>query len=247
MDEKLESTLSKLGLSPGEVKAYIALVTLGSSSVGPIIEKAQISSSKIYMVLDKLIHKGLVSFIVRDKVKYFEINEPHSLIEYLGEKEKEITQIKSDLSVLVENIKKNSIPNRDDGARIYKGYKGIRTAFYELIDEMKEGSDYHFFSTGYGGDDKTKNLFKNIAYELKEKKINIKGLASKKEKKLFEDYYKKLGYKMKYTEMKFPSDITVIDNVVLFLVWKEEEAQIYRIDSAAMANSYLEYFETIYS
>ncbi|MFH1455442.1 MAG: helix-turn-helix domain-containing protein, partial [archaeon] len=68
MNEKL---LEEIGLTKGEVKVYLTLLKLGSTTTGKIIDEAQISSGKIYEILDKLIKKGLASYIIKDKTKYF--------------------------------------------------------------------------------------------------------------------------------------------------------------------------------
>jgi sugar-specific transcriptional regulator TrmB len=64
--------LTKLGLTEGEAKVYLALLKLGSSTVGPIVKKSKVAYSNIYEVLERLISKGLVSFIKKEKTKYFQ-------------------------------------------------------------------------------------------------------------------------------------------------------------------------------
>ena len=67
-----KSLLEDIGLTRSEINVYLALLELGSSTTGKIIDKAKVSSSKIYEVLDKLIQKGLVSFIIKSGIKYFQ-------------------------------------------------------------------------------------------------------------------------------------------------------------------------------
>ena len=55
--------LKEVGLTEGEIKVYLALFKIGASSTGPIVKEAKIHSSKVYPILDRLIEKGLVSFI----------------------------------------------------------------------------------------------------------------------------------------------------------------------------------------
>src|SRR3989344_5620749 len=50
--------MQEAGLTEGEAKVYLALMELGSSTTGPIIEKAHVAKSIIYQLLDKLIQKG---------------------------------------------------------------------------------------------------------------------------------------------------------------------------------------------
>ncbi len=58
MNNKL---LEEIGLTKGEISVYLALLKIGETTTGKIIEEAQISSGKIYEILDKLIKKGMVS------------------------------------------------------------------------------------------------------------------------------------------------------------------------------------------
>ena len=62
--EDIELQLEWIGLNKSETKVYLSLLRLGASSTGPIINDSKTANSKIYEVLDKLIHKGLVSFLV---------------------------------------------------------------------------------------------------------------------------------------------------------------------------------------
>ena len=59
--------LEKLGLTKGEIKIYFALNELGKATVGPIGEKSKVSKSKIYDILNKLIEKGLVGYIIQQQ------------------------------------------------------------------------------------------------------------------------------------------------------------------------------------
>ena len=64
-----ESLLEKIGLTKSEIKVYLALLELGCSATGKIVEKSKASSSKIYEILDRLMQKGLVSFIIKSGIK----------------------------------------------------------------------------------------------------------------------------------------------------------------------------------
>ena len=63
------TSLREAGLTDGEIKVYLALLELGAATTGPIIEKSGIARSIIYQILDKLMQKGLVSMVMKDKTK----------------------------------------------------------------------------------------------------------------------------------------------------------------------------------
>ncbi|MBI2665760.1 hypothetical protein HYX12_04015 [Candidatus Woesearchaeota archaeon] len=45
--------LRNIGLTDSEIKVYLALLELGSSTKGPIVDKSRVASSKIYELLEK--------------------------------------------------------------------------------------------------------------------------------------------------------------------------------------------------
>ena len=84
--EKLE----ELGLTSGESKVYEALLVLGPSTVGPVVKKSNVAYSNIYEILNRLLDKGLVSFIVKQKTKYFQAEDINRIKDYLVLQEKEL-------------------------------------------------------------------------------------------------------------------------------------------------------------
>ena len=69
------SILEDLGLSKREARDYLVLLELGSTTVGVIIKKTDITSSKIYEVLDRLMKKGLVSYVTMKHQKHFNASD----------------------------------------------------------------------------------------------------------------------------------------------------------------------------
>src|SRR3989344_9541248 len=94
------SSLREAGLTEGEIKTYLALLEIGSSTTGPILEKTGIARSIIYTILEKLIQKGLVIVIIKEKTKYFQAADPRKIIDYLDEREKKFEDNKKE----IENI-----------------------------------------------------------------------------------------------------------------------------------------------
>jgi sugar-specific transcriptional regulator TrmB len=50
MDPKM---LEEIGLTEGESKVYLALLKLGATKTGPLIKEADVSSSKVYKILER--------------------------------------------------------------------------------------------------------------------------------------------------------------------------------------------------
>ena len=81
MEEFIVEILKNIGLTEGEAKTYLALSSLGTSTVGNIISEADVSASKVYQILERLMQKGLVSMVVKEgkKVSNYLINSPTNL------------------------------------------------------------------------------------------------------------------------------------------------------------------------
>ena len=138
------SYLREAGLTDGEIKVYLALLKLGSVTSGPIIENAKISRSIIYQILDKLIEKGLVSYIIKDKTKYFQATQPHKILEYIEEREKTIKENKEAIKKLLPDLEliKNSF--RQSEVSLYLGLKGIRTAYEHIYLKLSKEDTFYF-------------------------------------------------------------------------------------------------------
>src|SRR3989338_8455144 len=120
--------LEEIGLTNSEIKVYLALLELGSEKKGPIVKKAGITSSKIYEVIDKLIEKGLASYVIKDKVKYFSAAPPSRIKEYLKEKELKIKEQEQIFEKILPSLElKQRLVKKGTDAEVYRGWKGMQT------------------------------------------------------------------------------------------------------------------------
>lgn len=136
--------LKAIGLSDSEVKVYLSLLDLGSSSKGPIVDKSGVASSKIYELLEKLAQKGLVSIVMKSGVKHFEAAPPHMLLEYLREKEETLAQQKAELERLLPELEmRRSLAGIGSETQTFKGMKGAKTSFEDILETLSEGEEYY--------------------------------------------------------------------------------------------------------
>ena len=75
------SILEDLGLTQAETKVYLALLELGSSTAGPILEKSGLQNSVVHRALNSLIAKGLINFVSEGKRKIYQATNPEKIIE----------------------------------------------------------------------------------------------------------------------------------------------------------------------
>lgn len=80
MSDPILSTLTAVGLSDKEAKAYTALLALGTGTASAIAEKAGIKRSIAYFTLDSLVERGYAQELPGEKVKHFAAIEPARLL-----------------------------------------------------------------------------------------------------------------------------------------------------------------------
>ena len=137
-----KAILEEIGLTKSEINVYIALLELGSSTTGKVVEKSKASSSKIYEILDRLMQKGLVSYVIKSGVKYFESAPPERIMDYMKEKEARLKKQTEELKKIVPELDlKRKLSKYKSEATIYKGLKGAETAFTDSLELLKPGDE----------------------------------------------------------------------------------------------------------
>jgi HTH-type transcriptional regulator, sugar sensing transcriptional regulator len=135
MNEKL---LKEIGLTETEIKVYLSLLSLGATSAGRIVEDTGIYRKNLYDALNKLIEKGLVTFVVENKIKVFQPKNPENLVNYLEEKKAKIDEKKDEIEKIIPQLKSkfNSLPSEIE-SEIYRGVDGIKTILKECLNHKE--------------------------------------------------------------------------------------------------------------
>ncbi|MBI4171037.1 MAG: hypothetical protein HY514_05030 [Candidatus Aenigmarchaeota archaeon] len=236
--------LMKMGLTKGESNVYIALIELGSSTVGPIVKKSGIAYSNIYEVLQRLMGKGLASFVVRNKVKYFQAAEPDALKTYLERQEKDFLEnykIVEKIIPLLNEMRKNK-PEQE--AEIYLGLKGLQAAYTKTLKEHK-GEWLWFYQHHEEMIDIINALTPLYKRLVKSQKIVVKGIANR-------DYTQTKIYrqmrrlqKTRFISFPTPGNIDIIGNSVIISSFRKPFV-VFIIKSEAIANDMRNYFYSVW-
>lgn len=134
-----------MGLTKGEVKAYLALLKLGSTSTGPLAEESGVSRSKLYSILGRLEKKGLAGHVEERGVVRFQAVEPAKIRDYIRRKE-------TNLKELGEKFE-NFLPRLESWKRgaeevqkvtLYQGFEGIITVHEHTYPKLKRGEEYYY-------------------------------------------------------------------------------------------------------
>ena len=244
----METTLKELGFTDGEIKVYKALIKLKKSTITKIIKESGVSSSKVYLILDKLINKGLVKYILINKVKEFHLSKPSNLLNYIQKKKTNLASIETQAKKLVSNIDKILKQQQNESASIYRGILGLKTVHLNLLDELKRGEEYVFFAV-----DKPALKLKEVQlmYKIIQTKKNTKGIiargiASPELRNIFKKHLpSKKEYKIRYHNLTLNQGITIGKDRII-LETAHPNAFAVEIISPQLAKSYKEFFDKIW-
>lgn len=127
----LASNLEILGLSPRESKVYLALLSIGSTTITRIISSTGIPSSKIYDILERLEQKGLAKHIIISGKRQFQAENPNK-IRLLVEEKNSI--VEKTLPALIQMFTDKS---DEVIAEIYKGKEAMKNIFDDILNKNK--------------------------------------------------------------------------------------------------------------
>ncbi len=142
MHGEAASRLEAAGLTGGESKVYLALLELGPSTTGPIVEKSGVARSIIYQLLERLSQKGLVSHVVKEKTKYFQAAQPDRLLEYMDERQKELEESKRKLNELLPKLTAMQGAAKESEVHVFTGFKGMISVHEHTYQKLKRGDEY---------------------------------------------------------------------------------------------------------
>ncbi|MEA3515304.1 MAG: helix-turn-helix domain-containing protein [Nanoarchaeota archaeon] len=127
-----EEALKELNLSDKEVKAYLSLLMLGQSTVNTIARKANLNRVTTYDILEALLERGFVSYVIISGIKYFEAVQPSKFLDSLKEKQEKIEEVLPELEAIKASLTKK--PHIE----MFEEIKGLKSIFNDILKENKE-------------------------------------------------------------------------------------------------------------
>ncbi len=243
--------LKEIGFTDGEIRVYSALLELGSTTSGRIVKKSGISSSKVYVILDKLANKGLVTHVIRENRKYFQASSPRRIMELLKEKEQSVKAQKDMFSkILPAMLLREKGGEKKHEAFVYEGYGGVKTYFQNLLKETRKGEERLVFGarTGYPVSKPAQRFFSS--YERKRVK------AGARLKIIFNDDMRgsasiNMYREMPLTKVRFLPNVTMSSigisrTGIDILLWTKDTAVVFAIRSREVANTFRKYFDVLW-
>lgn len=235
--------LVKFGLSEKEAKAYLACLELGDSLASEISLKSNLPRTLVYDILERLIDLGLVSYVIKNNVKYFRASDPKELVRIVQEKEKSIHEILPTLKDLqkLKGVKRPKV-------EVYEGKEGMKTVMNDILrSEVKEFLAYGSSRSSYEiiptfMDEWHK---KRIAQKLVMKIIYNDTIEARTKVRKFKKTLKYTHYKFMQIKLESPTATLIYGKKVVLQSWTEEPFAV-MIEDEQVAENQRRYFEELW-
>jgi len=237
-----EAQLEKLGLTNIEARVYLTLLKLGSTKTGALVKKTELHRATVYDVLKRLIERGLVSYIIKGKIKHFQVTSPEYFLDKVKEEENKLKEKETFVKDIVKEL--NSIKEQakvKEESSIYEGIKGIKLIFEEIL----KSKEY----IAFGSRGKLKEIlgdFFNI-FQKRKKVLKIKSMLLFDEDLRNSDYTKNIHGDIKFLPREYNSPIaTFIYNDKVAIIILKETPTAFLLENKQVADSFRNYFEILW-
>lgn len=234
------SILEDLGLTNAEIKVYLSLLELGSSSAGAIIEKSGLQNSVVHRALNTLIEKALINFILEGKRKIYQATDPNNFYNFIDDKKKRFELI------LPELKRKQNTRKIGEIASVYKGKRGLTEIYNFMINQ--KGKEYNTFG---GGEECEKRMGGEWWVNMHRKRIANKLLS----RQVFDLTVREIGgeiaklpiTKIRYLSKEFAQfqETVIVGDCVAINVFTEN-CYGFLIKDKLVADGYRKHFELLW-
>lgn len=228
--------LRKLGLTEIEEKVYLTLLEEGPSLAGHISRKSGIHRRMVYDATERLIKKGLVSYILKNNRRVFEAVDPEQLMRLVNEHEEAIKQVLPQLKLAYSLSKEKQETN------FFKGHAGLKSVFEDQIKECKELCILAPSPTAYA---MFPAYFHWFDERRKQKHMKVRMISDEKNSKAFKN--------VKLAEIKNLPNLgsqatstNIYADKVAIIYWHREKPFVVLIKHREIADAYRTYFEHLW-
>ncbi len=163
--------LKYLGLSEKEGQVYMALISLGSASVYSIAKTSGLKRPTVYVLVDELIKKGVVSQVPRSRKQLYQAKSPDEL---LAEAENRFELIKQKMPELKALVKGTDIKPK---VYFYEGKIGLDQTMQYGLKRMQDKEITGFYATATPETLKQFDHFKDFNDSVQKNRITLRGIA----------------------------------------------------------------------
>ena len=234
----MKEELIEWGLKEKEAAVYISLLGQKKCNAYGLAKITGINRTTVYLELDNLIQKGLVSYTIKNAKRYYQATNPDKLLEALETKKKKIKNILPDLKKMHEF---DESPN----VQVFEGKNGIKAVYLDILDSSKEIMAFGVTGKAF---EVLQFEFPHIIKNFKKKGVKVKYLANHDAKKIL-SALPKSNVSIKYTPKHIKSQVTTIiysDKVAMQSLVKGN-IYVTVIKDKVLNQGYCSYFDYMWS
>ncbi|MBI4448240.1 hypothetical protein HY643_04615 [Candidatus Woesearchaeota archaeon] len=238
----VEQTLQKAGFTQNEVKTYLCLLKIGKATSYSIVKEAGISSGKIYETLNKLIERGLASYVLINGKKHFQAADPDRLIDFMKKRENELHEETEAIAKILPVLKQEKKPKEANNAEIFEGISGIKTVYELMLRETPPNQTILILGAPKEAGERLDAYFDNFNKRRIEKNVHLKIILNHshpREKKL--KSIKKTQVKIFPKNVTTPAWVNIFGNYVATFSLTDKPI-VFLLQSKKTAESYKQYF-----
>lgn len=234
-----------LDITKGEKKVYKALITLKSSTTGPIYKEAQVSQSKTYEILNRLKKKGLASSISKNNITYWQPSNPTIYLQKLEKEYEELSQKKELLKKELPNLLQKET-NPTDDAQVLTGYNGFRSCLFSFLNSFDAKDTFYVLGSPVEIPEPFHTFLQAFNKDRVKNNINAEFLYGENMREFATKLYSLPKTKLRFMKGLTPSTIAIGIDRIIIMTW-ENEGKFVIITGKEIAKSYKQFFKSLWS
>ena len=142
--------LIKFGMTKTEAEIYLEIAKTNGTKIGPIIKKTELHRGTVYNSINSLIEKGFLSFIDKERMRFYKFSGKKVFKEIIKEEEDKLTEGGRQITNFFEGLEKLKDKEESQSVQVFYGIKAFKSLFLEIYDEC-EKNNWEYLFQGKGG------------------------------------------------------------------------------------------------
>lgn len=218
MMKEIAEQLQNIGLPEKETKTYLALLEEGAATADQISKRTDLNRSTVYVQIEHLMDKGLVSTFKKGKKTFFAAESPNNIERLLDKQAKEVELHKAQITSFMPDLMKiySSLGERPI-VRMFEGKEGVTSLRKLMLDAKNKNvhiiSDIHKLQEVYSEKERNeyskkradKKIITHVIYSVEENEPSLTAVEPQELKRVSR------------SENPFDSDVYIFDDCVAFV------------------------------
>ena len=230
--------LEECGLSPNEAKVSLALLELGASSAGPVAKYVHLHRPNVYQALQRLMDRGLISYIGSGNIRMFSAGSPERLLTKLKEQEQRVEQLLPQLLIRQQLAKQGQV-------QVFEGLPATRHLFDQWLDI---GKSIHAFGIPENARTLLGPFIEQFHRRRIQRKIPMQHIYNENARERIHQLNAMPLTEARYVPKEYNSvsSTNVCGDTVTIIHWSASPL-IIQITNAEIAESYHRYFQLLWN